>query len=148
MYYRVFGNGHPVVFLHGFLEDHSIWIELAERLNDYTIIIPDLPGHGKSSCLSKNCSMAFMAEIVSVLLNKLNIQRPLVFGHSMGGYAGLELARLQLIDLVLVHSNFWADSPQKKADRNRVIEVVEQSHLFFIKQAIPNLFSEANIAKK
>ena len=54
----------------------------------------------------------------------------------------LELAILCNIPpkIVLLNSNFWADSEEKKHDRNRVIEVVKTSKSFFIKEVIPGLF--------
>ena len=46
--YSIFGNGYPVVFLHGFLESNSMWDYLSlENLNVQCVLI-ELPGHGKS----------------------------------------------------------------------------------------------------
>ena len=146
IFYRMFGNGHPVVFLHGFLEDGSIWDTIYPNLvEEYSVLIVDLPGHGKSECRLKECSMAFMALAVEHILLDLKLKKPIIFGHSMGGYVGLELIKRIDAKLVLVHSNFWADGPQKQLDRDRVIDVVEHSKTLFIKQAIPNLFFKANI---
>ena len=49
IYYRVFGNGSPIVFLHGFLEDSNIWLDFIQPLKEsHQIILIDLPCHGKS----------------------------------------------------------------------------------------------------
>jgi len=149
IFYRVFGNGHPVIFLHGFLEDSSIWDTVVKRMSEkeYKILLINLPGHGKSDCPENICTMAFMAKAVFKVMQICEIDQPLVFGHSMGGYVSLELAKLTTIFPVLVHSNFWCDSGLKQLDRDRVIEIVAQNKKLFIKQAIPNLFSKANLAK-
>ncbi len=146
IYYRVSGKGHPVVFLHGFLENVSIWETIEGRLSDqFLTVVIDLPGHGKSDCFADECSMAFMASGVQQVISDLNISHPIIFGHSMGGYVGLELIRQIEAALVLVHSNFWSDSEHKKGERDRLISVVDQSRKWFIKQAIPNLFYPENI---
>ena len=147
VFYRVFGNGHPVVFLHGFLENTDIWGDVVEKMGAYQVVIVDLPGHGKSGCPEGECTMKFMANSVLEILKEQGISNPIVFGHSMGGYVGLELAQKMAINLVLVHSNFWADSETKKKDRDRVVAVVENSLKFFVKQAIPNLFYYSNLTK-
>jgi pimeloyl-ACP methyl ester carboxylesterase len=137
-----------MVFLHGFLENHTMWKSIKKHfVHSHQIILIDLPCHGKSFYEGNHCSMTFMAECVHNVLQKENVSQPYVFGHSMGGYVGLELLKLMPIKLTLVHSNFWADDDQKKQDRNRVIELVKTKKHFFIQQAIPNLFYTKNIIK-
>lgn len=141
VYYRVFGNGSPLVFLHGFLEESTMWNDFIKQfLDEHQVILIDLPCHGESRYQGTICSMTYMAKAVNKILEFENIQHPFVFGHSMGGYVGLELAKIADIKLTLIHSNFWADSPEQKQDRDRVVELVEDKKEFFIKVAIPNLF--------
>jgi pimeloyl-ACP methyl ester carboxylesterase len=149
LYYSVEGVGIPVVLLHGFLEDHTMWNQVTEdlKLAGCQIITLDLPGHGKSRFYGDHCSMIWMAQAVHEILNYLALKNPFVFGHSMGGYVGLELLRLRPIHLTLVHSNFWADPPQKKIDRDRVIHIVAENKLLFIREAIPHLFAQVNREK-
>jgi len=149
LHYKISGSGKPVLFLHGFLEDHSIWDEIYPVFVDagFRIILVDLPCHGLSRFDGDNCSMSQMAEIIHAFLSGKNISEPFVFGHSMGGYVGLELLRLRSIKLTLLHSNFWEDSAEKKKDRNRVIDVVKKNKNFFLSEAIPNLFAPENRKK-
>lgn len=148
IYYRVTGNGYPVVFLHGFLENSKMWVQTISNFNNEIMAINiDLPCHGKSIFNGDVCSMEFMAKSVFKILNKLKIENPVVLGHSMGGYVSLELLKLYKCKPVLIHSNFWADSIEKKKDRDRVVEIVKRSPKFFIKQAIPNLFYKLNLIK-
>lgn len=145
VHYRVFGSGNPLVFLHGFLEDSTMWDYLVQPLAlTNQIILIDLPCHGETRFSGEICSMTFMAKCVQAVLLKEKIENTTVFGHSMGGYVGLELAKIIDLKLVLVHSNFWADSEEKKEDRDRVVELIEDKKDFFIQVAIPNLFYSKN----
>jgi len=145
IHYNVLGEGRPLVFLHGFLEDSTMWIEFVKPLaQKYKVILIDLPCHGKTRFEGRLCSMTFMAETVQTVLEVEGIKNPTIFGHSMGGYVGLELAKIQKIKLVMIHSNFWADSEQQRSDRDRVVDLVQDRKPFFCKVAIPNLFYPNN----
>jgi len=149
LHYQILGEGKPLLFLHGFLEDHSIWNSIYPFFIEkkFQIILIDLPCHGLSRFLGETCSMTEMAIALDNLLVEKSIKNPTVFGHSMGGYVGLELMRLREINLTLVHSNFWEDSDVKKKDRNRVIEVVKKNKNLFLSESIPNLFAAENRKK-
>lgn len=139
--YDIQGTGAPVVFLHGFLENRSMWNEVVSKLTGIQAIQIDLPGHGESE-IDDNESMFSMATKVQDVLNHEGIKSPIVIGHSMGGYIGLELIKIQsLKKLVLFHSNFWEDTPEKKHNRDRVIKIVDQNKELFIREAIPGLFN-------
>jgi len=146
LFYKISGTGKPLVFLHGFLEDHSVWNSIYPHFvnGGYKCVLIDLPGHGKSNCDESNCSMKFMAEKVITILQKNKIENPFIAGHSMGGYVGLEMLKLMDAGLCLVHSNFWSDSETKKQDRNRLIQVIQNNKSLFLAESIPNLFAEQN----
>jgi pimeloyl-ACP methyl ester carboxylesterase len=145
VHYQILGEGKPLVFLHGFLENSTMWNEFVEPLaKTNQIILIDLPCHGKTRFEGELCSMTFMAETVNAVLETENIENPTIFGHSMGGYVGLELAKIAAINLVMIHSNFWEDSLQQKSDRDRVVDLVQDRKPFFCKVAIPNLFYPNN----
>ena len=149
LHYKILGEGKPLLFLHGFLEDHSIWNSVYPFFIEkkFQIILVDLPCHGLSRFNGVGCSMSDMASALDSLLTVNKINCPHVFGHSMGGYVGLELMRIRKINLTLVHSNFWEDSEVKKKDRNRVIDVVKKNKNLFLSESIPNLFAEENRKK-
>lgn len=143
--YRIEGAGQPLLFLHGFLEESGMWDELIPHFSeDAQCITVDLPGHGLSRIELAQLSLQEVSGALQQLLVELKVENPVVIGHSMGGYIALELAQLMTIMPVLLHSNFWADSENKKKDRNRVIEVVRQNASHFIQEAIPNLFADHN----
>ena len=67
--YQVIGNGKPVIFVHGFGEDGNVWNNQAEYLKEkYKLIIPDLPGSGRSEMID-DMSIEGMAEVIKVILD-------------------------------------------------------------------------------
>lgn len=142
--YRISGNGSPVVFLHGFMEDHSMWDELLPHLRVKAVCV-DLPGHGLSPVdFNATPSILSMAKEVEKIIIHENLKDALIVGHSMGGYVGLELMKLMpgLEHLILFHSHPWSDSEDKKRDRERVANLVLTKAPVFIREAIPNLFHD------
>jgi pimeloyl-ACP methyl ester carboxylesterase len=150
--YDVYGEGKPVVLLHGFAEDHRIWQNQINLLADqYHLIVPDLPGSGLSA-LSADMSMEGMADTIQkVLLHELsgtpNFNNAVVIGHSMGGYIALAFAEKYpelTAGLGLFHSTAYADNPEKKIARQRSIQFIRNHGSYeFLQQSLPNLFSES-----
>jgi pimeloyl-ACP methyl ester carboxylesterase len=142
------GKGKAIVFLHGFLEDKSIWNEFSNQLSDkYRVITIDLLGHGKSECLSYVHTMEEMAEAVSFILKKLKVRKFFLVGHSLGGYVSMAIAEQypdNIKGLCMFHSSARGDSKEKQKDRDRAIKVVKQNKNLFINEAIPNLFYTKN----
>ena len=65
VHYSDVGKGPPVLLLHGFLETIDIWTNLTAILSkSYRVIAIDLPGHGKTGCLSDIHTMRMMADMV------------------------------------------------------------------------------------
>lgn len=141
--YRVIGNGHPVLFLHGFLESISMWDYLPLNELSVQVIKIDLPGHGASACLTNEPpSMQEMAKEVLKVVAELNLEHFSIVGHSMGGYVALEVQAISsnCEKVVLLNSNFWSDPPEKRNDRRRIAQIVQTSKNMFLNEAIPNLF--------
>src|SRR5688500_15068769 len=89
------GQGTPLVLLHGFPLDHHLWDKVVPLLEDsFDIIVPDLRGFGNSTMLDASHSMDDYASDIVNLLDRLNIQKAAIVGHSMGGYVALAFARL------------------------------------------------------
>jgi pimeloyl-ACP methyl ester carboxylesterase len=154
LHYQIQGEGPVWVFLHGFLESSSMWEALPLSYLPITTLFIDLPGHGKSEVLDQSPSMNAMAEEVQKVLVHLDIQKFIIVGHSMGAYVGLELSQHPGFQkLILLNSNCWTDSDQKKQDRLRVATLVQKAKLHFVREAIPgrhtafvsSLISEANL---
>ncbi len=144
--YRDIGTGLPVLLLHGFAEDGLIWNKQVDQLKaGYRLIIPDLPGSGRSSALTGETSMEKMAEDLLLLLDREELQHCVLIGHSMGGYISLAFAEKypeRLKGLGLFHSTARPDTEEKKAARRKSIEFIQKNgSAAFIRQSTPNLFS-------
>lgn len=147
VYYRIEGKGKPVVLVHGFAEDGTVWENQVEYLkNKYQLIIPDLPGSGQSPINDANWSMEYFAECIRAILDAEKIAEVSMIGHSMGGYITLAFAEAwpeRLRSFGLFHSTAYADSEEKKTARRRGIEFIQQNgSAKFLAQSIPNLFAE------
>lgn len=152
VYYKTAGQGKHVMLIHGFGEDSDIWKYQVEYLKgNYSIIIPDLPGSGKSEFLSighgqSSATFGIYASILRKMLDQENVQVCTIIGHSMGGYVALAFSQQypeRLNGLGLFHSTAFADSDEKKKNRRKGIEFIQRyGAQEFLKQSIPNLFGE------
>lgn len=127
----------PLVLLHGFAEDNTVWDRQKEYLKDqHQLIIPDLPGSD---------SIESLAHAVRSTLDARDIRQCIMIGHSMGGYVTLAFAELfpdRLKAIGLFHSTSYADTDEKRATRRKGIEFIKKNGAAaFIKQSTPNLFS-------
>ncbi|MEA2312770.1 MAG: hypothetical protein QOE28_2738 [Solirubrobacteraceae bacterium] len=84
--YRIAGSGPPVVLVHGMVNSSRHWQGVARRLADrYTVIAPDLIGHGDSATPRGDYSLGAHASVIRDLLAALGIERATMVGHSLGG---------------------------------------------------------------
>jgi len=149
IFYRITGKGTPVVLIHGFGEDGDIWDHQAGFLKDhFQLIIPDLPGSGKSESV-RDATIETYSEIIKEIISiELPNASPRVgaFGHSMGGYITLAIAERYpglLTSFGLVHSTAFSDSEEKKAARLKSIEFITKHGAYeFMKATIQGLFGE------
>lgn len=145
MYYEVKGSGPAMVLLHGYCDDHSIWKYIEGELEKhYTLIMPDMPGFGKSEICEPQ-TVETMAEAVKSIIDAEHITEVVMIGHSMGGYITLAFAEKYpqyLKGVGLFHSNAIADTDEKKENRNKTIEFVKQNGVEpFARTFVPNLFA-------
>ncbi|MFT3705413.1 MAG: alpha/beta hydrolase [Agriterribacter sp.] len=150
VFYKVTGEGAPVVLIHGFAEDGTIWKCQELFLKDhFRLIIPDIPGSGQSDYLPLDNITASgiidrYADIIKKIIDKESVKNCVVIGHSMGGYIALAFAQKyadNLNGLGLFHSTAFADTDEKKKNRIKGIEFIQKHGAQeFLKQSIPNLF--------
>ncbi|MDB5190872.1 MAG: alpha/beta hydrolase [Segetibacter sp.] len=148
IYYEVLGKGLPVMLLHGFAEDSDVWhYQVSFLEKHFTLIIPDLPGSGKSQLLQEeNTSIEDYSLCVNKIVAQEKIAKLFILGHSMGGYITLAFAeRFQekLLGFGLVHSTAFEDSDEKKVTRIKGTEFIRKHGAYaFIKNTTPNIFTE------
>ncbi|AXG15025.1 alpha/beta fold hydrolase [Intrasporangium calvum] len=102
------GAGPAVLFIHGLLGTNANWSHLVTRLETtHRVVVPDLFGHGASDKPRGDYSLGAHAATLRDLLDRLDIDRVTLVGHSLGGGIALQLCYLfpERVDrLVLVSS--------------------------------------------
>src|ERR671930_1214370 len=89
--YRIAGSGPPVVLIHGMVNSSRHWHDVARRLAvDYTVIAPDLIGHGDSATPRGDYSLGAHAAVIRDLLAAIGVGRATVVGHSLGGGVAMQ----------------------------------------------------------
>jgi pimeloyl-ACP methyl ester carboxylesterase len=89
--YRVAGSGPPVVLIHGMVNSSRHWEDVAMRLADrYTVVAPDLIGHGDSATPRGDYSLGAHAASIRDLLAVIGTDRATIVGHSLGGGVAMQ----------------------------------------------------------
>jgi pimeloyl-ACP methyl ester carboxylesterase len=136
----------PLVLLHGFCEDMTMWEGWLQGVKGIGCIWVDLPGFGQSDLAVENSLTAF-AEAVKAVLDQLAVQQCVLVGHSMGGYTALAFAEQwpdRVAGLCLFHSHPFADTEVQQQNRDRGIELLALGRKdLYVGQLFPNLFSMA-----
>lgn len=88
------GRGRPLVLLHGWSCTRNFWRPQVEALpKAFRLIVPDLPGHGRSKTSPETLSIAAIAGEVRTLIAERELDRPILVGWSMGALAAFDLIR-------------------------------------------------------
>jgi 3-oxoadipate enol-lactonase len=120
------GDGPALLLVHGFPLDHSLWAHQVATLARWRRIAPDLRGAGASDAPDGGYSMATYADDLVRLLDRLQIERAVVAGLSMGGYVAFEMLRrhrARVMGLILVDTRADADSAEARKGREDMMEV-------------------------
>lgn len=119
--YDLTGEGTPLLFLHAFPLGLTMWDGQAAALTDAARVLRfDARGFGGSSSAGAALTMERIADDAAALLDHLGIERAIVAGCSMGGYACLAMARLhpsRVRALILQDTRAGADSPEARHSR-------------------------------
>lgn len=88
------GEGHPaLILLHGIAGSSTTWAPLLDALREhFTVIAPDLLGHGESDKPRHDYSLGAYANGVRDLMIALGVERATIAGHSLGGGVALQFA--------------------------------------------------------
>src|SRR4051812_6288545 len=89
--YRIAGSGPPVVLIHGMVNSSRHWSDVALALADrYTVVAPDLIGHGDSAAPRGDYSLGAHAAGIRDVLAAIGIDRATIVGHSLGGGVAMQ----------------------------------------------------------
>lgn len=150
--YQQQGTGTPVVLLHGFCEDSTMWADFMPFLTKkYCVICVDLSGFGQSELLPETGIQAMGAAVLAVL-KAIKSPPAVLIGHSMGGYVGLAIAAIApqaLLGLGLFHSHPYADSPERIKNRQKTIQFIQRHGIApFAGHFVRNLFPPAFVKQQ
>lgn len=119
MYYEVYGQGKPIVLLHGsYMNIPLNWSNIIPLLaKDRKVIVAEMQGHGRTRDIPRELSYEGMADDVSGLLRHLKIDSADILGYSMGGGVAFQVAvrhpeqvrRLVVLSGSYTHDGWWPD---------------------------------------
>lgn len=151
MRYLEAGKGRALILLHGFPLNADQWLpQLAAAPGGWRVIAPDMRGFRGAGSIDApvraDMTIDDCASDVLALMSHLEIDRAAVGGLSMGGYVALALMRQapERVDrLVLANTRAGADSPEGRAARDRMIDLVRREGPSAVaREMLPKLLGE------
>jgi 3-oxoadipate enol-lactonase len=146
--YREFGEGAPVVLLHAFPLDGRMFEPQAEAFAG-RLVVPDFPGFGRSPRAPAQPDVRYYAEGVRGLLDRLESERVVLGGVSMGGYVVFECLRLfpeRVSGLILANTRPEPDSEEMRENRKKMARrVAEEGVEALIELQIPRLLAPSTL---
>lgn len=151
--YTDVGAGSPIVLIHGYPFNRSLWTEQTEALRSkHRVVAPDLRGFGDSDSSEGPATMKRMAEDVAALMDALEIEQAVIGGLSMGGYVALAFARMipaRVKALVLADTRAQADTEEGKQTRFQQAEKATSEGMAGIADAmLPKLLTPDTVSKR
>ncbi|HEV8398943.1 MAG TPA: alpha/beta fold hydrolase [Gemmatimonadales bacterium] len=147
---EVRGEGAPVVFIHGFPFDRTMWRHQLAGLSRWKRIALDLRGAGDSSAPADGYSVARYADDVVQVLDTLGIDRAVVCGLSLGGYILFDLLRRhagRIRAAVFCNTKATADAPEAKRGRDEMAALAEREGVGAVaERLLPQLLAPATVA--
>jgi 3-oxoadipate enol-lactonase len=141
------GSGLPVVLLHGFPFNRTMWRPQVERLSKtMRVITPDFRGHGESDAPDYPYTMDLLARDVARLLDQLGIDEVVLGGLSMGGYVAFSFYhhfRERVRALLLFDTRPEADTEEGRSNRARMADLARREGATAIaEELIPKVLGE------
>ncbi len=147
------GNGIPLVLVHGFPLDRTLWSAQINALSEVArVIAPDLRGFGESQMPGGAVTMETYADDVRALLDALGIKSTVMAGLSMGGYITLAFYRqfaARVRGLILANTKAGADSAEgKKAREDNAALAREQGVAAVAEKMFPKMLAPQTLAER
>jgi len=140
---HVEGDGPPLLLVHGFPLDHTMWErQIGAFRESHRVIAPDLRGFGGSSVTEGVVTMADFADDLATLLDRIGVTEPVCFcGLSMGGYIGWDFVRRhreRMNALIVCDSRAGGDSNETRQTRRLTAERVLAEGSGFLAESLSN----------
>lgn len=145
-----YGEGDPIILLHAFPLNGKMWEPQAKALSEnHRVVTPDYPGFGRSLYPPAQPDMRFYAERILELLDKLELERVVLGGLSMGGYVAFACLRLfpeRISGLLLANTRPEPDSEEVRENRKNMAQRVSKEGVgVLIELQIERLLSPATL---
>ncbi len=146
------GAGTPIVFLHAFPLNRTMWAAQESTLSQrFRVITVDLRGHGESDAPLWRYTLDQYADDVNALLDHLSIQRAVMAGLSMGGYVLFAMYRRhsdRIRGLIFADTRAEADQPAQATWRFNLAQKVHQEGPKAVAdEMVPKLLSPSTVQK-
>lgn len=147
------GAGRPLVLIHGYPFNRSLWSDQIPALsNSHRIIAPDLRGFGETDASLEPSTMNRLAADVAQLMDHLEIPRATIGGLSMGGYVALAFYKQfasRVRALILADTRAQADTQEAKQTRAQQAEKALSEGMAGIADAmLPKLLTPETVSKR
>ncbi|MES2654893.1 MAG: alpha/beta hydrolase [Bacteroidota bacterium] len=152
--YNDIGEGStPIIFMHGYPFDKTMWQPQLDFLkSSHRSISFDIRGFGKSTDEESHLSIDLFGEDLIALMDKLNIDKAIVCGLSMGGFIALNAQKRfpdRFAALILCDTQCIADTAEVKEKRNKIInEIAVDGVAPFNEGFIKNVFHKDSLSNK
>ena len=142
-------SSYRLVFIHGFLEDASMWKLIVDGLtkNGSLVSTPELPGHGENTFIPKEKTAESYCQNILDQLSLSPDEKIFIIAHSMGGYLSATLAAMipeQIVGLCMFHAKAGKDSAEKIEERKRAIIAATANKDLYVSTVIKNIYFEGS----
>jgi pimeloyl-ACP methyl ester carboxylesterase len=146
--YGVSGQGETtLVFVHGWLCDHSIWQDQVEYFSpNYKVVWLDLAGHGGSETNRQKFTMVAFAQDVKSVCDKVGGEKIILIGHSMGGPIVIETAKLlgeKVIGIVAVDAFYTPLASVPEKIKMKFLEKLKTDYPAALKETVGSMFVQS-----
>ena len=129
-YYRTGNkNKRAILLLHGITDSGQCWSRVAADLEgSYDVIMTDARGHGHSGTSAADVSIALLADDAVAVIRALGLQKPYLFGHSMGAITAATVAANypDMVRAVVLEDPPLLDTPPSQSDINKALVVTNE----------------------
>jgi len=153
LFYRKYGEGTPIIILHGLYGASDNWVKIAKELaKKYEVFLPDMRNHGNSPH-SDNFSIEEMKKDLFEFVSDNKINDFILIGHSLGGKVSMEFASFypekikKLVIVDIAPRNYTKDEFQERDNHSKIISMLKDVDLSEFKNRAEALEKMSSIDK-
>lgn len=121
--YIQYGSGEDIVLLHGWGQNIEMMKPLGDCFPDKKVTIIDFPGFGESSEPESSLTIYDYVEILEEVLNKLEIKKPIIMGHSFGGRVAILYASRNACEKLVLFGSPCIRNERKSIKENMLKKI-------------------------